>query len=318
MHRFGLRRLHSALPLLNVSGKAQKHLEFLQKYYTPELLQLIKITESLVDPAQYLKIQTHKKALSRVGPAPGDDLHMRDAKWEEPVLYPNQGVDLTPYPPIPQISAPDRPDLKLRFGEVRGRLDRKGKTSPERGRVSQMDQDLAKLTGMSVEYISNLRVRAIVRKRVSCQTKQGKVASFYSLTVVGDGKGMVGIGEGKSRDSMKVSCDKLRWNAVKNMRKIAMFEKRTIAGDIDHKFHSVRLFLKLAPPGFGLRVNHNLFEVCQAAGIKDLRAKVYRLRNSMNVIKAFMEALTTQQPLEALAAGRGKKVVSLRQVYYSS
>ena len=88
---------------------------------------------------------------------------------------------------------------------------------------------------------------------------------------------MIGLGEGKSRDGMRVSLRKAHWNAIKNLQPIPRYENRTIIGDVDYKFHAVKLFLKSAPAGFGLRVNPNIFEVCQAAGIKDLRGKVYKV-----------------------------------------
>lgn len=129
---------------------------------------------------------------------------------------------------------------------------------------------------------------------------------------------MIGLGEGKSRDGMRTALVKAHWNAVKNLTPIPRYEKRTIVGDIEYKFHAVKLFIKSAPSGFGLRVNPNIFEVCQAAGIKDLRGKIYKSRNPMNVTKGFVEALTKQRPLEDLAAGRGKRLVDLRKVYYSA
>lgn len=299
------------------AAKIDKHLNFLSKFYTPELLQSIKITESLVDPETVLELKKQgENAKSKSAPSDtSSDFSKTDPKWSEPIIYPNQAKNHSPYPPMPQIQAADRTDLVLRFKPEAG--PNKKFSSALKGK-REIAEGLAKLTGLDQRYISNLYVRPIVMKRVSCQTSKGKIPNFYALTVVGDKKGMIGLGEGKSRDGMRTALVKAHWNAVKNMAPIPRYENRTIIGDIEYKFHAVKLFIKSAPAGFGLRVNPNIFEVCQAAGIKDLRGKIYKSRNPMNVTKGFVEALTKQRPLEDLAAGRGKKLVDLRKVYYSA
>lgn len=295
--------------------KVNQHVEYLSKFYSPELLQSIKITESLVDPKTYLQLKKQgKQAESKVAPTDlNSDYSNSDAKWEEPIIYPNQANNHSPYPKIPQIQAADRTDLVLRFKP--SSTSKKASVLKSRREIAE---GLSKLTGLDQRYISNLYVRPIVMKRVSCQTSKGKIPNFYALTVVGDKNGMIGLGEGKSRDGMRTALIKAHWNAVKNLTPIARYENRTIIGDLEYKFHAVKLFIKSAPAGFGLRVNPNIFEVCQAAGIKDLRGKVYKSRNPMNVTKGFVEALTKQRSLEDLAIGRGKKLVDLRKVYYSA
>lgn len=301
--------------LQNENKKVTKHIDFLSKFYSPELLQSIKITESLVDPKEYLEMKKRGgHEISKVAPSnPVEDYSKSDPKWEEAILYPNQANNRTPYPEIPQIQGADRTDLKLRFDTAAATTTKGGPAVND-----QFFDQLHKLTGMEPWYMKKLYVRPIVMKRVSCQTSKGKIPNFYALTVVGDKNGMIGLGEGKSRDGMRTALYKAHWNAIKNLGPIPRYENRTIIGDIDYKFHAVKLFIKSAPAGFGLRVNPNIFEVCQAAGIKDLRGKVYKSRNPMNVVKGFVEALTKQTSLEDLAAGRGKKLVDLRKVYYSA
>lgn len=299
--------------LLSENKKVAKHIDFLSKFYTPELLQSIKMTESLVDPEDYLNLKkSGGHGISKVAPTSiSNDFSKNGPKWEEPMMYPNQASNRTPYPRIPQIQGADRTDLHLRFDTV-NKTSARGPSGNDK-----FFEDLHKLTGMEMWYMKKLYVRPIVMKRVSCQTSKGKIPNFYALTVVGDKNGMIGLGEGKSRDGMRTALSKAHWNAIKNLQPIPRYENRTIIGDIDYKFHAVNLFIKSAPSGFGLRVNPNIFEVCQAAGIKDLRGKVYKSRNPMNVVKGFVEALTKQTSLEDLAAGRGKKLVDLRKVYYS-
>ena len=68
--------------------------------------------------------------------------------------------------------------------------------------------------------------------------------------------------------------------------------------------------------GFGLRVPHRIFEICRAAGIQDLAARIPRSRNPMNGVKATFQALFNQPNPEDIAIGRGKKLVDVRKVYY--
>lgn len=301
--------------VLEASKKTSQHLDFLSKFYSPELLQSIKITESLVDPKTVLNLKRQGKlALSTVGPSHNLDFSSTDPEWHEPIIYPNQANHKSPYAPIPQIPNPDRTDLVLRFKPEQT----KAASRLKRQSTEEIAAGLSKLTGLDERYIRSLYVRPIIMKRVSCQTGKGKIPNFYALTVVGNQNGMIGLGEGKSRDGMRTALIKAHWNAVKNLTPIPRYENRTIIGDIDYKYHAVKLFMRSAPAGFGLRVNPNIFEVCQAAGIKDLGGKVYKSRNPMNVVKGFVEALTKQTSLEDLAAGRGKKVVDLRKVYYSA
>lgn len=61
---------------------------------------------------------------------------------------------------------------------------------------------------------------------------------------------------------------------------------------------------------------HQIFEMCRAAGISDLAAKIPRSRNKLNTVMATYKALTSQPDPEEIAMGRGKKLVDVRKVYY--
>lgn len=296
--------------------RVKANAELLQKYYTPELLQSIQIAESVVNPRQLWRLQTSGDRFRAMVPPsnPNSDYSTTDPKWDEPVVFPNQAPGKAPYPPIPDRHASDERGLSLRFITDTKTRDRRSGT-PLRKEVAE---GLARLTGLDLQYISNLYVRPIVMKRVSLKTSKGNIPNFFVMTVVGDRRGTIGLGIGKSRDGIRVAAVKAHWNAVKNLTAIPRYDERTIVGDIEYKYHAVKLFMRSAPAGFGLRVNPNIFEVCQAAGIKDLRGKIYRSRNPVLVVKGFIEALTKQQLIPELAAGRGKKIVDLRRVYYSA
>lgn len=60
-----------------------------------------------------------------------------------------------------------------------------------------------------------------------------------------------------------------------------------------------------------------IYEMCRAAGIHDLAARVNRSRNKMNTVKAAYEALMSQRNPEEVARARGRKLVDVRKVYYA-
>lgn len=195
-------------------------------------------------------------------------------------------------------------------------------SSALQSRVSKtitMANNIYMQTQLDPRYITNrLEMRPLVLKRVSNQTAKGKIRSHYALCIVGDRNGMIGLGEGKSRDDMGKAIAKAHWDAIRNLVHVDRFENRTIYGDIQHRYHGVKLFMRKKEAGAGLRVHHTIYEMCQLAGIKDLSAKVYKSRNDMNVAKGFLEAITEgQTPLRQLALGRGKKIVDVRKIYYS-
>ena len=107
---------------------------------------------------------------------------------------------------------------------------------------------LMKQTGYSKEAIQAFRVKVLVFHRVVNQTRMGKIQSMYSLAVAGNGRGLLGIGEGKSSESDD-SRRQARHNAIRNMQPIPLYENRTIFGDMKVKFGAVEIELMTRPPG---------------------------------------------------------------------
>ncbi|RAL00946.1 mitochondrial 37S ribosomal protein uS5m [Aspergillus ibericus CBS 121593] len=181
---------------------------------------------------------------------------------------------------------------------------------------TEQEKKLFQVTGYSRDYIKSLYVKDLVVRRVSNQTRLGKIPSMSVLAVAGNQRGLMGIGIGKS-DEIIDACQQARARAIKNMRPVPRYEARTIFGDVKGKVGAVELELMHRPPGFGLRCQHLIFEMCRAAGIQDLAARVNRSRNPMNTVKAAYEALMSQRDPEEIARARGKKMVDVRGVYYA-
>lgn len=107
---------------------------------------------------------------------------------------------------------------------------------------------LRRQTGMSLEEILDLNVKNIVAHRVVNMTRLGRIQSFYTLSIAGNGKGMLGLGEAKSAE-MVDSLNQSRMAAIKNMKPVPRYEDRTIFGDIEAKVSAVRVQLMSRPPG---------------------------------------------------------------------
>ncbi|KAF2131332.1 hypothetical protein P153DRAFT_364931 [Dothidotthia symphoricarpi CBS 119687] len=203
---------------------------------------------------------------------------------------------------------PDLPRLENRMVRQTRRLSTEEEEDPRQKRLLlYMGWDKAKLR--------NIRTKTLVVHGVTNQTRMGKIRSLYYLTIAGNQDGLLGVGEGKSVEPDEGRKQSIM-SAIRNMRPVPRYENRTTFGDLEMKVGATKVQLYARPPGFGLRVQHLIFELARAAGIQDLAARTPRSRNKMNVIKATWEALTTQKLPDEIARARGKKLVDVRKVYY--
>ncbi|CAE6486221.1 unnamed protein product [Rhizoctonia solani] len=146
----------------------------------------------------------------------------------------------------------------------------------------------------------------LITKRVVQQTGKGKQPSFYSLVVVGNGRGMVGYGEGKDTNVPR-SIDKAFVAAVKSMDRVDRFENRTLWGQLEGKFGATHIIMRARPSGHGLACNPYIHQVCKAAGIADISAKVHGSRNGMQIVKATIRMLHGGHAPTGMGDGVGGK-----------
>lgn len=107
---------------------------------------------------------------------------------------------------------------------------------------------LMRQTGLSLQDIRRFRVKNLVSHRVVNQTRMGKIQSQFYLTVAGNGKGLLGIGEGKSAEPEDARRQAV-FNAIRNAQPIPRYEDRTIYGDVKVKMGAVEIELMTRPPG---------------------------------------------------------------------
>ncbi len=137
-------------------------------------------------------------------------------------------------------------------------------------------------------------------KQTQKKTPEGNKSSFACMAVVGNSDGYVGIGYGKSKDTVPA-----REKAIRNA-KLALFKIRRGAGSwedatsephsipwaVEGKCGSVRMILMPAPKGKGLIIEQECAKILKLAGIENVYSKTFgQTRSKTNVITACIDAL---------------------------
>ena len=148
-----------------------------------------------------------------------------------------------------------------------------------------------------------LQERLVKTKRVSKTVKGGRIASFATIMVVGDGEGHVGYGLGKAAEVPEAIRKGIE-DAKKNMITVSI-KDTTIPHEVIGKFGAGTVLLKPAALGTGIIAGQTVRAVLELAGIKNIRAKSLRSNNKTNVVKATFEGLKQLRSVEEVAKTRG-------------
>lgn len=146
--------------------------------------------------------------------------------------------------------------------------------------------------------------------RVTKVTKGGRHFRFSAAMVVGDGKGLVGIGTGKANEVPEAIKKGLQ-AANKNLVRVSLVDNRTIPHEAIGVCGRTRVLIKPAPKGTGIVAGGAARAVLELAGVKDIVAKSLGSNTKVNVAKATLEALKSVRTAEQIAELRGKKVEEL-------
>ena len=144
-------------------------------------------------------------------------------------------------------------------------------------------------------------------RRVTKVTKGGHTLHFSACVAVGDGKGRIGIGSGKSSEVVE-AIKKARMQAVKNVKKIDIVDGRTISHDIIGEAGAAKVLLKPAKAGTGIIAGGPVRTVLELAGLKDVVSKSLGSNTKINTSQATMNALASQRSIETIAKLRNKNV----------
>ena len=152
-----------------------------------------------------------------------------------------------------------------------------------------------------------LEEKVVSIKRVTKVVKGGRTMRFTALVVVGDGNGHVGAGLGKAAE-IPEAIRKGKEDAIKKLVTVARDENNSITHDYIGKFGSAELLMKRAPEGTGVIAGGPARNVCELAGIKNIRTKSLGSNNKQNVVLATINALSQLKSPEEVARLRGKSV----------
>lgn len=143
-------------------------------------------------------------------------------------------------------------------------------------------------------------------RRVTKVVKGGRTLRFSALVVVGDRKGRVGLGMGKSKD-VTSAIEKATTDAKRNVKNIPIVNG-TIPHETIGKFSATNILLLPAPEGTGVIAGGSARAVIELAGIKNIVTKKHGSSNKINCVKATMNGLLSLKTKEEIARRRGKSV----------
>jgi len=139
-----------------------------------------------------------------------------------------------------------------------------------------------------------------VFKQTQKKTKEGNKPKFATYAVIGNQDGIVGLGYGKSKETVPAREKAIR-SAKLNILKIrrgcgswacGCKEPHSIPFEVKGKCGSSEMVLKPAPKGTGLVVEKECQKILKMAGIKDVFSKTFGQTNTKtNLINACVQAL---------------------------
>ncbi|VVB80907.1 30S ribosomal protein S5 [uncultured archaeon] len=219
---------------------------------------------------------------------------------------------------IPEIEAETKPKIKIDIESWKPKteLGRKVKNGEVKEIDTILDNGIPILEDQIVDCLMpNLQSELLmigqskgkfgggsrrIFKQTQKKTPEGNKPSFACMAVVGNSDGYVGIGYGKSKDTVPAREKAVR-NAKLNLFKIrrgagswedATSEPHSIPWAVKGKCGSVRLTLLPAPKGKGLVIEKECGKILKLAGIENVYSNAAgQTRSKVNLIEACIQAL---------------------------
>ena len=157
--------------------------------------------------------------------------------------------------------------------------------------------------------IEGFQEHLIQVNRVAKVVKGGRIFGFTALVVVGDGDGRVGIGRGKARE-VPVAVQKAMEDARRNLIRIHINEG-TLQYPIIGRHGAARVVMRPASDGTGIIAGGTMRAIFEAAGIRNVLAKVIGTTNPINVARATIDGLRRIESPQQVATKRRKSVAEI-------
>jgi small subunit ribosomal protein S5 len=151
--------------------------------------------------------------------------------------------------------------------------------------------------------------KLVAINRVAKVVKGGRQFGFTALTVVGDGKGRVGMGRGKARE-VPAAIQKAMESARKNMRRVAL-KGGTLHYPVTARHGAAKVYMQPASEGTGIIAGGPMRAVFEVLGVRDVLAKCIGSPNPINVIRATVKGLGDISDPQRIAA---KRSLSLEEI----
>ncbi|WP_350282930.1 30S ribosomal protein S5 [Nitrosomonas sp.] len=158
--------------------------------------------------------------------------------------------------------------------------------------------DEVKTDGLKEKMVSVNRVTKVV--------KGGRILGFAALTVVGDGKGSVGMGKGKSRE-VPLAVQKAMDEARQHMVKVNLING-TLHHSVIGRHGAARVYMQPASEGTGIIAGGPMRAIFEVMGIHNILAKCLGSTNPYNIVRATLDGLSKIQTPAMIAAKRGKSI----------
>lgn len=147
-------------------------------------------------------------------------------------------------------------------------------------------------------------------KRHAKTVKGGRIMSFAALVVVGNGKGRVGIGRGKSRE-VPIAIQKAMENARRNMIEVSL-NGDTLWYPTTAWHGASKVFMQPASQGTGIIAGGAMRAVFEVIGIHNVLAKTYGSTNSINIVRATINGMLKLKSPEEIAEKRGLSIEQIQ------
>lgn len=155
------------------------------------------------------------------------------------------------------------------------------------------------------EKVSEFEERVVEIKRIAKVVKGGKRFRFSAISVVGDGKGKVGVGLGKAHevsDAVRKATEKAKSSLIS-----IKVVNGTIPSSTVSSCGGSEILLRPASPGTGIIACGPVRTVLELAGVKNVLTKSLGSNTVRNLLKATIQGLLSMRTKEEIAEIRGVK-----------
>lgn len=162
------------------------------------------------------------------------------------------------------------------------------------------------ISSVKEDQTDELKEKMVSINRVTKVVKGGRILAFAALTVVGDGKGRVGMGKGKSRE-VPVAVQKAMDEARRKMVKIEL-KNGTLQHAVVGKHGAAKVYMQPASEGTGIIAGGPMRAIFEVMGITNILAKCIGSTNPYNVVRATIQGLESLRTPSLIASKRNKSL----------